>query len=55
MNTRFLNDSLLSEYLHEMVKLSPLQSYSLEVVPGGEEIALVGAAVNAKEARLRHG
>jgi glucokinase len=47
LNARFLNLSLLGEYLHEMVKLSPLQGYSVEVVPGGEEIALVGAAVNA--------
>jgi glucokinase len=47
LNARFLNLSLLGQYLHEMVKLSPLQGYSIEVVPGGEEIALVGAAVNA--------
>ncbi len=55
LNAGFLNVSLLSEYLHEMVKLSPLQGYALEVVPGGEEIALVGAAVNAMQARSRHG
>jgi glucokinase len=47
LNARFLNLSLVGQYLHEMVKLSPLQGYSIEVVPGGEEIALVGAAVNA--------
>ncbi len=47
LNAPFLNTSLVGEYLHEMVKLSPLQGYSLEVVPGGEEIALLGAAVNA--------
>jgi glucokinase len=55
LNARFLNVSLVSEYLHEMVKLSPLQGYALEVVPGGAEIALVGAAVNARQARSRHG
>ncbi len=49
-NARFLNVSLLTEYLHEMVKLSPLQSYSVEVVPGGEAVATVGAAVNAARA-----
>jgi predicted NBD/HSP70 family sugar kinase len=54
-NARFLNISLLGEYLHEMVKLSPLQGYSLEVVPGGEEIALIGAAVNAMQALARNG
>lgn len=49
-NARFLNLTLLSEYLHEMVKLSPLQGYSVEVVKGGENVAIVGAAVNAAQA-----
>ncbi|HXR79023.1 MAG TPA: ROK family protein [Bryobacteraceae bacterium] len=46
MNSKYLNVTLLGDYLHEMVKLTPLQGYSLEIVPGGEEIALIGAAVN---------
>jgi glucokinase len=49
-NARFLNLTLLNEYLHEMVKLSPLQGYSTEVVPGGESVAAIGAAVNARQA-----
>jgi predicted NBD/HSP70 family sugar kinase len=49
-NSRFVNVTLLTEYLHEMVKLSPLQSYSIEVVSGGEAVATVGAAVNAAQA-----
>jgi predicted NBD/HSP70 family sugar kinase len=49
-NARFLNLTLLKEYLHEMVKLSPLQGYSVEVVPGGEAVATIGAAVNASQA-----
>lgn len=53
LNSRFLNVDLLGEYVHEMVKLSPLQGYSLEVVPGGEEIALLGAAVNAAQMAAR--
>ena len=48
-NSRFLNINLLNEYLHEMVKLSPLQGYSVEVVPGGETVAMIGAAVNAEQ------
>jgi glucokinase len=48
-NARFLNLTLLNEYLHEMVKLSPLQGYSAEVVPGGESVAAIGAAVNASQ------
>jgi glucokinase len=47
---RFLSLSLLGEYMQEMVKLSPLQSYSFEIVPGGEDIATVGAAVSSAQA-----
>jgi glucokinase len=55
-NARFLNLTLLNEYLHEMVKLSPLQGYSAEVVPGGESVAAIGAAVNASQvARMAGG
>jgi predicted NBD/HSP70 family sugar kinase len=46
-NAGFVNLAMLSEYLHEMVKLSPLQGYSVEVVTGGESVAVIGAAVNA--------
>ena len=46
-NARFLNVTLLNEYLQEMVKLSPLQGYQIEVVSGGEQVATIGAAVNA--------
>ena len=52
-NARFMNLTLLNEYLHEMVKLSPLQGYSTEVVPGGENVATIGAAVNAQQAADR--
>ncbi len=48
-NARFLNLSLLNEYLHEMVKLSPLQGYSTEIVQGGEAVAALGASVNAEQ------
>jgi len=54
-NAQFVNLTLLEEYLHEMVKLSPLQSYSLEIVPGGEEVATIGAAVNAAQAAEKNG
>lgn len=52
-NARFINLALLGEYLNEMVKLTPLQGYSLEVVRGGEEVAIVGAAVNASRWRKK--
>jgi predicted NBD/HSP70 family sugar kinase len=49
-NSEFVNLTLVGEYLHEMVKLSPLQSYSLEIVQGEEALAAIGAAVNAAQA-----
>ena len=52
-NARFINSSLLLEYLNEMVKLSPLQGYSIEVIEGSEEAATIGAAVNAAQATNR--
>ncbi|MGH9610158.1 MAG: ROK family protein [Bryobacteraceae bacterium] len=52
-NARFVSLPLLREYLLEMVKLSPLQQYHVEVVPGGELVALAGAAVNARQATER--
>lgn len=52
-NARYLNLNLLNDYLHDMVKLSPLQSYQVEVVPGGEDVATIGAAVNAEQAAGR--
>jgi predicted NBD/HSP70 family sugar kinase len=49
-NARHLQLQLLEEYVKQMVKMSPLQGYAFEVVPGGEEIAIIGAAVNAARA-----
>lgn len=55
VNARFVNLLLVQEYLSEMVKLSPLQGYSLEVVPGGESVAAIGAAVNAERSKVGAG
>jgi glucokinase len=41
---------LLDRYLQETVKMSPLRSYTVEVVPGGADLAVIGAAVNADQA-----
>jgi glucokinase len=51
-NARHLQVNLLNQYLHEMVKMSPLQGYVIEIVPGGDEIAVIGAAVNAMRAEF---
>jgi len=47
-NARFLQVGLLDLYLREMVKMSPLQGSSLEVVSTSDEIAIIGAAVSAQ-------
>jgi len=50
VRARHVDVRLLDQYLHEMVKMSPLQSYTVEIVPGGDDLAVVGAAVNAEQA-----
>jgi len=49
-NARFVQVNLLNQFLHEMVTMTPLQGSVFEVVPVNEEIAIVGAAVNASRA-----
>jgi glucokinase len=49
-SARYVDLSLLHVYMGEMVKMSPLQGYTFAVVPGGEEIAIIGAAVHARHA-----
>lgn len=47
MNARFVNVALLNRCVQEMVKLSPLQNYVFEIVPRSDDLAVIGAAVNA--------
>jgi predicted NBD/HSP70 family sugar kinase len=49
-NTRFLDLPMLKDYLHQMVKMSPLQGYSLEIVEDTPEVRVIGAAVSAEQA-----
>jgi glucokinase len=46
-NSKFVEIGLLHVYLHEMVKMSPLQGSFFEVIPTPDEISIIGAAVNA--------
>ena len=50
MNAKHVNLNLLEQYLQDMVKMSPLRGYVFEIVPGGDEIAVIGAALNAEMA-----
>ena len=52
-NSKHLDLNLLDHYLHEMVKMSPLQSYVFEVVAGTDEIGVIGAAVSGLHAAFQ--
>ena len=41
--------TLLKDYLYEMVKMSPLQSYTLEVLPEDPLLSVIGAGVAAEQ------
>ena len=47
-----LDITQLKQYLYEMVKMSPLQSYTLEVLPEDPTIAIIGAGVAAEQSRF---
>ena len=49
-NARFLDMPMLRDYMQQMVKMSPLQSYSREIVEDNPEIRVIGAAVSAEQA-----
>ena len=47
-NSRFVDLGVLNRVLHEMVKMTPLQGSRIEVVATGDEVGVIGAAVNAE-------
>jgi len=47
-NARFIDLGLLGMYLHEMVKMTPLQGSIFEIVSTSDEIGIIGAALNAE-------
>jgi predicted NBD/HSP70 family sugar kinase len=48
-NARFVDTALLGGALHEMVKMSPLQGSAFEVVARSDDLAIIGAAVGARQ------
>ena len=48
VNIGFLDVALLKQYLWDMVKMSPLQSYSVESIPETPELAVIGAGTAAE-------
>ena len=49
-NSRFIDLPMLRDYLQQMVKMSPLQSYSLEIVKDDPQTRIIGAAITAEQA-----
>jgi predicted NBD/HSP70 family sugar kinase len=49
-NAKFLDVALLNQYVHDMVKMSPLQNYVFEIFSSSDEVGVIGAAVNTKRA-----
>ena len=49
----FLDLPMLKDYMQQMVKMSPLQSYSLEVVEESAGTRVIGSAVSAEQAAAR--
>jgi glucokinase len=46
-SAQFVQTRLLDLYLHEMVKMSPLQGSAVEVIPTSDEMAIIGAGISA--------
>ncbi len=49
-NARFVDLNMLRDYLAQMVKMSPLQGYSMEIVDDDPVTRMVGAAIMAEQA-----
>ncbi len=49
-NSRFVDLPMLKDYLQQMVKMSPLQSYAVELVNDESSVRMIGAAITAEQA-----
>ena len=52
-NVHFIDLPMLKDYIQQMVKMSPLQSYSFEIVEDSAELRVIGAAVAAEQMASR--
>jgi glucokinase len=50
LNVHFVDLPMLRDYMQQMVKMSPLQGYSFEIVEDASETRVIGAAVSAEMA-----
>jgi predicted NBD/HSP70 family sugar kinase len=49
-NAHYVDLGLIGQYIHEMVKMTPLQGSLFEIISSSHDLAIVGAAVNARRA-----
>jgi predicted NBD/HSP70 family sugar kinase len=49
-NAQYVDLGLVAQYLHEMVKMTPLQGSLFETITSSHDLAIIGAAVNARRA-----
>ena len=49
-NSQYVDLGLVAQYIHEMVKMTPLQGSLFEIISSSQDLAIVGAAVNARRA-----
>lgn len=52
-NVKFVDMPMLKDYMQQMVKMSPLQSYAFEIIQDDLNTRLIGAAVCAEQAASR--
>ena len=52
-NAHYVEIGTLNIYVHEMVKMSPLQGSQIEMIKTSDEIGIIGAAVNAEMATAK--
>ena len=52
-NVRFVDLPLLHHYIEQMVRMSPLQGFSVEIRPEDVRSEVVGAAITARQAVIR--
>jgi glucokinase len=52
-NVKFVDLPMLKDYVQQMVKMSPFQSYTLEIVSDDAVTRVIGAAVAAEQAAAR--
>jgi glucokinase len=49
-NAKYVDLGLVAQYIHEMVKMTPLQGSLFEIIASSTDLAIIGAAVNARRA-----